>query len=74
MYMSLDGIALRQAKETDAEFVYRVIETTMRAYVEQIWGSFSEDYNRKNVAESIDAGIYSVIELDSQDIGALAVE
>src|SRR6185436_16023659 len=40
----------------------------------QIWGSFSEEYNRKNAAESIAAGIYSVIEREGQDIGALAVE
>jgi len=72
--MPIDAIGLRQAKATDAEFIYRVVETTMRAYVEQIWGSFSEEYNRKNAAESIAAGIYSVIEREGQDIGALAVE
>lgn len=74
MYMPLHAIALRQAKITDAEFIYRVVETTMRVYVEQIWGSFSEDYNRKNVAESLASGIYSVIQYEGQDIGALAVE
>jgi GNAT superfamily N-acetyltransferase len=46
----------------------------MRAYVEQIWGSFSEEYNRKDVAQSIAAGIYSIIRCDSQDVGALAIE
>lgn len=46
----------------------------MRGYVEQIWGSFSEAYNRKDVAGSIASGIYSIIESEGQDIGALAVE
>jgi GNAT superfamily N-acetyltransferase len=72
--MSLDGIRLRQAKAADAEFIYRLVEGTMRVYVEQIWGSFSEDYNRKNVTECIASGIYSLIECEGRDIGALAVE
>jgi GNAT superfamily N-acetyltransferase len=70
----MDPIGLRQAQETDAEFIYRVVETTMRGYVEQIWGSFSEEYNRKNVDELIAAGMYSVIECEGRNIGALAVE
>jgi GNAT superfamily N-acetyltransferase len=72
--MSLGDIQLREAKASDADFIYQVVETTMRAYVEQIWGSFSEEYNRKNIAESIAAGIYSIIRFDGQEIGALAVE
>jgi GNAT superfamily N-acetyltransferase len=72
--MAPDAIRLRQAEATDADFIYRVVEATMRDYVEQIWGSFSEDYNRKNTAESIAAGICSVIEWEGQDIGVLAVE
>ena len=72
--MSPDGIRLRQATAADADFIYRVVEATMRRYVEQIWGSFSEEYNRKNIAESIGSGIYSLIEHEGLDIGALAVE
>src|SRR5687768_9626053 len=67
-------VALRQAQATDAEFIYRLVETTMRGYVEQIWGSFSEEYNRKNVDESIAAATYSVIACEGLNIGALAVE
>jgi ribosomal protein S18 acetylase RimI-like enzyme len=72
--MSLEGIRMRPATAADAEFIYHVVETTMRGYVEQIWGSFSEDYNRKNIAETIEAGIYSLIEREGRPIGALAVE
>jgi len=72
--MSLEDIRLRQATSADAEFIYRLVEKTMRAYVEQIWGSFSEEYNRKNVDETIAAGVYSLIECEGRDIGALAVE
>jgi GNAT superfamily N-acetyltransferase len=72
--MLSDKVGLRPAKADDAEFIYRVVEATMRVYVEQIWGSFSEEYNRKNVAEALAACIYSIIECEGQDIGALAVE
>jgi GNAT superfamily N-acetyltransferase len=72
--MSLDGIRLRQATAADADFIYRIVETTMRGYVEQIWGSFSEEYNRKSIDESIGSGVYSLIEHAGLDIGALAVE
>lgn len=72
--ISSSSVRLRAADASDAEFIYRLVEATMRGYVEQIWGSFSEDYNRKNIADSLAAGIYSVIGLDGEDIGALAVE
>ena len=68
------GIRLRKSEPHDAEFIYRVVEATMRGYVEQIWGSFSEEYNRRNIADTIAAGNYSIIALDAEDIGALAVE
>ena len=71
---SLPPLLLREGTAADAEFIYRVVEATMRGYVEKIWGSFSEDYNRKNIADTLAAGIYSIIQLDGRDIGALAVE
>ena len=72
--MRPDAITLRPATSENAEFIYRLVETTMRGYVEQIWGSFSEEYSRKGVAEEIAAGIYSIIECKGEDIGAIAVE
>jgi GNAT superfamily N-acetyltransferase len=64
----------REAILADAEFIYRVVEATMRTYVEQTWGSFSEEYNRKNIAETIAAGNYSIIQFEGEDIGALSIE
>jgi GNAT superfamily N-acetyltransferase len=64
----------REAIPADAEFIYRVVEATMRAYVEQTWGSFSEEHNRKNIAETIAAGNYSIIRFEGEDIGAISVE
>ena len=67
-------IRLRQAITADADFIYQVVETTMRAYVEQVWGTFSEETNRENIAKSIASRIYSIIEVDGRDIGVFAVE
>ena len=72
--MSFTNVRLREATAADCEFIYRLVETTMRGYVESVWGSFSEDYTRKNTEEYVSARTYSVIELDGDEIGALAVE
>jgi len=68
------GIELRKASAGDAAFIYRVVETTMRGYVEQTWGRFDEQGNRKAALERIEAGLYSVVRSGAEDVGALAVE
>jgi GNAT superfamily N-acetyltransferase len=65
---------LRRATPCDADFVYRVMEATMRRYVEQTWGSFSEARTRKDVADVIASGHCSIIEFEGADIGVLTVE
>jgi GNAT superfamily N-acetyltransferase len=65
---------LRRASAADADFVYRVMEATMRLYVEQTWGSFSEELTRKAVADVIASGSCSIIEFEGSDIGVLSVE
>jgi hypothetical protein len=57
---SPDDITLRPALEADTDFVYRVVEETMRSYVQQTWGTFSEDLTRKSIADSLAAGHYSM--------------
>jgi len=46
----------------------------MRSYVEQVWGSFSEENNRKNIADTIAAKNYSIIRCRGEDVGAISVE
>ena len=72
--MTVAGVELRQASLADAEFIYRLVEVTMRSYVEQIWGSFSEELNRQNIAETIAAKNYSIIQCRGENIGAISVE
>jgi len=65
---------LRRATAADADFIYRLVEVTMRSYVEQTWGTFNEEVTRKNNAELIAAGYCSIIHLRGEDIGAISVE
>ncbi len=67
------SLELRQASPPDADFIYRLVEVTMRSYVEQTWGSFSEELSRKNIAETIAAKDYSIIQCGGEDIGAISV-
>jgi hypothetical protein len=43
--MTVAGVELRQASPADADFICRLVEATMRSYVEQTWSSFSEALN-----------------------------
>jgi GNAT superfamily N-acetyltransferase len=65
---------LRRATLSDADFVYRVMEATMRRYVEQTWGSFSEELTRKDAADVIASGDCSIIEFEGAQIGVLTVQ
>jgi GNAT superfamily N-acetyltransferase len=67
-------ITLRLATREDVIFISRLIEATMRSYVEQTWGSFSRERTRETVEEAIAAKSYSVVQFEDEDIGALAVE
>ena len=64
---------LRPAFTADADFVTRVIETTMRAHVERTWGSFSADETRRRVLGNIEAGNCSIIRWENQDIGVFTI-
>jgi GNAT superfamily N-acetyltransferase len=72
--MTVESVGLRQAGQADADFIYRLVEATMRSYVEQTWGSFSEEVNRRNIAEIIAAKNYSIIQCRGEDVGAISVE
>lgn len=67
-------IHLRPISEADFEFIYRVAKTTMQAYVEQTWGSWDDEEQRTIVYSSISPSTDQIIQLDSQDVGCLAVE
>lgn len=69
----MDEISLRQATQNDYDFLYELVKTTMREYVEPIWG-WDEEWQRVYFQEHFDPDQVQIIVLGSQDIGAVSVE
>jgi GNAT superfamily N-acetyltransferase len=67
-------IDFRTALAADADFVFRVVETTMRDYNEKQWGAFDVEGNKRVIGERIAAGTFEVIRFEGADIGVLRVE
>lgn len=60
-------ITFRSASSNDAEFVFRVTESTMRAYAEVTWGR----WDRKRTSASYSPITHRIIQSDGADIGCL---
>jgi GNAT superfamily N-acetyltransferase len=67
-------VTLRTATSGDIEFISGLVETTMRSYVEQTWGSFNRKLVEETVSKAVASGTYSVVEMGTEKVGALAVE
>ncbi len=67
------GLTLRPATEEDEEFCYLVLKTTMRSYVDQIWG-WDESWQRTYFRSRFDPDQNEVIVLDGVDVGVFSVE
>jgi len=67
------GLTLRPATEEDEEFCYLVLKTTMRSYVDQIWG-WDESWQRTYFGSRFDPAQNQVIVLDGVDVGVFSVE
>lgn len=69
----MHGLILRPATQEDEEFCYLVLKTTMRGYVDQIWG-WDEAWQRTYFASKFDPAQNQVIVLDGIDVGVFSVE
>lgn len=67
-------IALRPISKADFKFIYEVTKVTMHTYVEQTWGSWIDEEQWTRTYNSINLLTHQIIQLNSQDIGCLAVE
>lgn len=68
-----DVFDLRPATDTDYDFLWRVASTTMRGYVEAIWG-WDEAWQERRYRGNFDACSWRVIVVDGQDAGGLQAE
>ena len=61
---------LRPATDADYDFLWRVASTTMRGYVEAIWG-WDGPWQEQRFRGNFRAGSWRVIVVDGQDAGGL---
>jgi ribosomal protein S18 acetylase RimI-like enzyme len=67
------ALTLTLAGTADAEYLYRVTETTMRAYVEASFGEWHEDVQRTSIGDLVSRGQVLLIWLNGIRIGMMSV-
>ena len=67
-------IALAPCSADDKDFAFQVTERAMRAYVEQAFGVWDADKQRRRLDESFDTSTYSLVIVDRERAGILVVE
>jgi hypothetical protein len=67
-------IDLLPCSPDDRDFVLRVTEEAMRTYVEEAFGSWDADVQRRHLEESFDPASYRLIVIDEVRAGILVVE
>ena len=68
-----DTIQLRPAVQEDYKFLYNLNCSTMRAYVEAIWG-WDDAWQQRHFQENFKPELSPIIMLHSQDVGLLSVQ
>jgi Acetyltransferases len=67
-------VALVPCSTDDKDFAFRVTEEAMRAYVEEAFGVWDVNAQRRRLEKSFDPSTYSLIVVDRVRAGILAVE
>ncbi len=67
-------LATRPAVPEDADFIFSLIERTMRDYVSATYGAWDPGWQRERFNQSFAPANIKVLRLDGQDIGILWVE
>jgi GNAT superfamily N-acetyltransferase len=66
--------SLRRSTANDAQFIYSLIETTMRKHVEATWGAWlPERVKGESEADAVDP-LTRIVRLDGRDCGVFYVE
>ncbi len=67
-------IILRHCLTEDSEFYYNVKKTTLKQYIEQIWGEWDEDFQRERHKKNFSPKYTQIIQWCAKDIGILVIE
>jgi ribosomal protein S18 acetylase RimI-like enzyme len=65
--------SLRPAVDTDYDFLYNLNRTTLREYIEPLWG-WHEEWQREYFRAKFDAAARQIIVVDGRDAGVLVIE
>lgn len=65
-------IKLRTAKNDDLDFLYNLHKSTLREYIDQIWG-WDEKWQRKYFSQRFELEELQIITLEGIDIGSISV-
>ena len=68
------NLRLRPATQDDLELTYAITEEAMRAYIEQIWGDWNADEQRRKHLANFTPETHSIILADEAVAGFVAVE
>ena len=69
----MNALKLRPATPDDAEFLYQLLKTTMRDYVEQLWG-WDEEWQRTYFDMRFDPAKNQIVVLNDRDVGVISTE
>lgn len=64
---------LREASPRDLDFLFDLRRATIRAYVEQTWGSWNDDWQRRRFLETANLPDTRIVELAGEAVGAMTV-
>lgn len=74
LLMPAPSCRLRQATPDDAALVYAITRDAMRGYVEQAWGCWNDDEQRRRHRESYTPGTHRLVEVRGAVAGLVATE
>lgn len=65
--------SLRPATTEDRDFLYSLLETTLRGYVEELWG-WDDTFQQERFDERFDPDFMEVICIEGKDVGCISLE
>lgn len=71
--ISIKGkLNIRKIQETNRNFIYNVKKITLKSYIEQIWGKWDDEYQRKRFNDNFVLEEFHIIQYEGKDIGILS--
>lgn len=69
--MTHPNFSFRQATESDLEFLYTLMKTTMRDHIITTWGAWDEQFQREYFQKKCQPESNQIIVINNEDVGAI---